>query len=129
MAMTTKHEHSKRNQEHTGAWAHHRTPYEPRTRTTKAVCTNTMNIEPRERQAHGLVTANVGTDTMTIEPHERRAHRLATTNVGTNTMNREHSNGEHTGSQRRTTKHTSRDWEKEYVWERERWSALKKPPK
>ena len=85
--------------EHEHTTAHHRNR-EPR--TTKADCTNTMNFEPHERQAHGLAMANVVTNTQTSnhtndehtdsqrrtreqknkhhEPPERQAHGLATTN-------------------------------------------------
>ena len=48
--------------------------------TTRVDDTNTINLEPRERRAHGLATTNAGTNTMDREPPERRAQGLAMTN-------------------------------------------------
>ena len=81
MTITTKHEHSNRNLEHTGARAHHRTPHEPRT----------TYHESRPHQHHKLRT------TRTISTRTRNGEcgnkRTSTTN---------HPNGKFTGSQRQT---------------------------
>ena len=78
MTITTKHEHSNRNLEHTGARAHHCTPLNSGTTYHKS---EPHQNHERKRRAQGVATTNASNNTTNREPPEWGSTNLVPTNT------------------------------------------------